>query len=167
MTASIFKSCLFFVFSMQSDPKQMDDFRLDELEKAALIGSEGRVHLLARKLIIEDKTGDREESCLLLIQINNNNRFCLAQFIRTPQVKSSRWKPIEWHEITCEFPTGIWKIGKKYFASRPKNAQVYDSLSDVFWTFDLRPGSNYVSCTIFEENWLKATGEKPTRFFGK
>ena len=135
-------------------------------------GAEGRVYVLAWK-VVEDDRPLRVESCLVLKVLaaeSRLGRWCLAHLYRHPAMDKPEWK--------LAYIDAAGKPGTKYFPSlelhhvawfneRPGNKEVYAvlGLEDVNWTFELEKGWRLVGCGVCERSWQEAFGEKPTRFF--
>lgn len=148
-------------------------WKLSEIEKATPpYGVEGKLDVLAWQ-IREDDRPLRVECCLVLKVLpeeRKEGRWYLAQLYRHPHLDDAKWQLGIVHAhgpAERPFPgRDIHHI--KRFKERPNNKAVYDSLGfeGVHWQFELEEGWSYVGCSVCEEVWQAALGEKPTRFFG-
>jgi hypothetical protein len=133
------------------------------------LGSEGRVYVLAWK-VVEDERPLRVESCLVLKVLAGNEGYCLAHLYRHPAQKPSEWHLGMTHVTgkagTKYFP-GLDIMHVKRFKARPSNREVYAALSfeEVNWSFELTKSWKLVSCGVCEKSWQEAIGEQPTHFF--
>jgi hypothetical protein len=134
--------------------------------------TEGKVYVLAWQ-VREDDRPLRVESCLVLKVLEEpreHGHWSLAHLYRHPFGRDNVWTlPPLW--VSPPPPLGpaepVAIDHMKRFKSRPTNKDIYDSLKDVQWRFDLEPGWRWVGCAVCERNWEAAIDEKPTRFFGK
>ncbi|MBX9623949.1 MAG: hypothetical protein K2X82_09090 [Gemmataceae bacterium] len=145
---------------------------LKEIEEATPpYGAAGTVHVLAWLVQVDDRPL-RVETCLVLKDLgreSEHGRWCLAHLYRHPLGEDNTWRlPLPWVSppppLGPEEPVAISHA--KRFKTRPKNKDVYTSLGDLRWRFNVDKGWKLVSCAVCERNWEAAVGEKPTRFFG-
>jgi hypothetical protein len=158
---------------VKSVPNELPrSWSLEEIAKETPpYGTEGRVYVLAWK-IIEDDRPLRVESCLVLKVLDKNEGYELAHLYRHPADKKPEWQLSMTHvsgEKGTKYYPGLWIHHCERFKDRPGNKELYASLSveGVGWTFDQEKGWRFVGCGVCEKSWAEAIGEKPTRFFGK
>jgi hypothetical protein len=147
---------------------------LKELERQVPpYGAKGRVYVLAWKAYGDEQplTGG---SCLVMRVLDKDyggDRWCLQHLYRSPREKKPRWR-ISMIHVQTDNPKfiGLWLFHSKWFKERPKNKEIYASLSPVEgvnWRFTRPTAWKFSQCRVCERNWEAVTGEKPTRFFGK
>lgn len=159
-----------------SPPNELPrSWNLEEIAKQTPpYGAEGRVHVLAWKVMVDDRPL-RVESCLVLKVLDTDSdygRWCLAHLYRHPGEKKPEWRlsmiHVSGEKGTKYFP-GLNIMQAKRFKTRPGNKELYAALSieEVGWTFKQEKGWKFVSCCVCENTWKAAIGETPTRFFGQ
>jgi hypothetical protein len=134
-------------------------------------GTEGRVYVLAWK-VVEDDRPLRVESCLVLKVLSKRGGYSLAHLFRHPADKKPTWRLAMTHvtgEKGTKYYPGLWLFHARRFKERPGNKELYAALSleEVNWTFEQEKGWRFVGCGVCEKSWQEALGEKPTRFFGR
>jgi hypothetical protein len=147
---------------------------LEEIAKATPpSGTEGRVYVLAWK-VMEDDRPVRTETCLALRVLENNEGYCLAHlYLWRPVGKKPVWTLSMIHvagEKGTKYYPGADILHAKRFKNRPSNKELYAAISseeEVGWSFEQDKGWKFVSCAVCEKSWHEAIGEKPTRFFGR
>jgi hypothetical protein len=140
-------------------------------KKTPPYGDQGRVYVLAWK-VEEDGRPFRVESCLVLKVIEDKEGYLLAHLYRHPNDEEPKWDLSTLHvsgEKGTKYFPGLEIHHDKKFKDRPRNKDIYDSLSieELGWSFAQESDWKFVSCCVCEKSWEEAVGEKPTRFFGR